>query len=350
MAGSFRGRAGTRAPASMALTLRSAAPLEKPGAGCRTREKSSQIPVAHQDSFNAMAAFVTAAEAGSFTRAAATLGATPSAISKLVARLERRLGALLLQRSTRRMTLTGAGQAYYARARALVDEVRALEREVASQHDVPSGLVHVTAPLLYGEVCVAPALLAIQRRLPEVTLDLELSDQVADFFTRPIDIAVRMGTRPPPFVVARRVGEDRRVLCASPGYLARHPAPRRPDDLRDHACLVFTGRKDGDTWRLRTRPRSSRIVPVRVAGPLRINNTRSLHRAALDGLGIADLPHYLVAEDLAAGRLRPVLDELLARERSIWVVFVASRFVPLRISEVARQLVVALREPEAPPA
>lgn len=302
--------------------------------------------MAHQDSFNAMAAFVAAAELGSFTRAAAVTGATPSAISKLISRLERRLGALLIHRSTRRMTLTSNGQAYYARARAILDEVRALEREVASQHDAPSGLVRVTAPLLYGEVCVTPALLALQQRLPEVQLELELTDQVVDFFARPIDIAVRMGARPPPFSVARRVGDDRRVLCASPGYLKQRPAPRRPEDLRDHECIVFTGRQDSDTWRLRAGPRSNRIVPVRVAGRLRINNTRSMQRAALEGLGIANLPYYLVAEDLAAGRLRALFDELLTRERSIWVVYVASRFVPLRISEVARQLVAALSEHE----
>lgn len=299
--------------------------------------------MAHQDSFNAMAAFVSAAELGSFTRAAAALDATPSAISKLVSRLERRLGTLLVQRSTRRMTLTSNGQAYYERARAILDEVRALEREVASQHAAPTGLVRVTAPLLYGEVCVAPALLALGERLAGVQLDLELTDQVADFFARPIDIAVRMGLHPPPFAVARRVGADRRVLCASPGYLKQRPAPRRPADLRDHECLVFTGRKDGDTWRLRSRARSSRMISVRVAGRLRINNTRSLHRAALAGHGIADLPHYLVADDLAAGRLRAVLGELVVPERSIYVVYMASRFVPLRISEVARQLVAALR-------
>lgn len=301
--------------------------------------------VAHQDSFNAMAAFVAAAELGSFTRAAAAAGATPSAISKLISRLERRLGTLLIHRSTRKMTLTSNGQAYYARARSILDEVRALEREVASQHETPSGLVRVTAPLLYGEVRVAPALLAIQQQLPQVQLELELTDQVADFFARPIDLAVRMGVRPPPFAVARRVGDDRRVLCASPGYLRHHPAPRRPDDLRAHECIVFTGRKDGDTWRLRARPRGTRITSIRVSGRLRINNTRSLHKAALAGLGIADLPHYLVADDLAAGRLRAVLDDLVPPERSIYVVYVASRLVPLRISEVARRLTAALAEP-----
>jgi DNA-binding transcriptional LysR family regulator len=289
-----------------------------------------------------MAAFVAAAERGSFTRAAAALGATPSAISKLVSRLERRLGALLIHRSTRRMTLTSNGQAYYERARTILDEVRALEREVASQHEVPSGLVRVSAPLLYGEVCVAPALFHLQQRLPQVNLDLELTDEVADFFARPIDLAVRVGTHPPPFAVARRVGPDRRVLCASPSYLKQHPAPRRPSDLRDHECMVFTGRKDGDTWRLRSRARSGRLIAVRVAGRLRINNTRSLYQAALAGLGIANLPHYLVADDLASGRLRAVLDELVVPERSIYVVYVASRFVPRRISEIARQLVTAL--------
>jgi DNA-binding transcriptional LysR family regulator len=292
-----------------------------------------------------MTAFVAAAELGSFTRAAAAVGATPSAISKLISRLERRLGAVLVHRSTRRMTLTDNGQAYYARAREILDEVRALEREVTSQHATPSGLVRVSAPLLYGEIRVAPALLAIQQRLPQVQLDLELTDQVADFFARPIDIAVRMSLRPPPFAVARRIGDDRRVLCASPAYLKQRGTPRRPADLRDHECMVFTGRKDGDAWRLRSRARSGRMLSVRVSGRLKINNTRSLYGAALDGLGIANLPHYLVADDLAAGRLRPVLDELVVPERSIYLVYVASRFIPLRISEIARQLVTALREP-----
>jgi DNA-binding transcriptional LysR family regulator len=301
--------------------------------------------MAHQDSFNAMAAFVAAAEVGSFTRAAATLGATPSAVSKLISRLERRLGTLLIQRSTRRMTLTSGGQAYYARARAILDEVRALEREVASRHEIPSGPVRITAPLLYGEARVAPVLAAIRRRLPRVELELELSDEIVDFFSRPIDVAVRIGAQPPPFAVARRAGAMRRVLCASPGYLKQRPAPRRPADLRDHDCVVFTGRKDADTWRLRSRARSGRIVPVRIAGPLRINNTRAVYQAALAGLGIAELPHYLVADDLAAGRLRTVLDELMVREHSIWIVYVASRLVPLRISEVARQLAAALHEP-----
>ncbi len=302
--------------------------------------------MAHQDSFNAMAAFVAAAELGSFTRAAVTLDATPSAISKLISRLEGRLGARLFQRSTRRMTLTTNGQAYYARARAILDEVRTLEREVASKHDTPSGLVRLTAPLLYGEVCVAPALLAIQQQLPEVGIDLELTDEVTDFFARPIDIAVRIAAEPPEFAVARRVGTDRRVLCASPSYLKRRGVPQAPGDLRQHECIVFTGRKDGEIWRLRARARSSQIVNVRVGGSLRINNTRSLHRATLAGMGIADLPYYLIADDLAAGRLRAVLDELTVPTRSIFVVYVASPHIPLRISEVARQLVSALREPE----
>ena len=299
----------------------------------------------HQDSFNAMAAFVTAAEVGSFTRAAATLGATPSAVSKLIARLERRLGTLLIHRSTRRMTMTSGGQEYYARARAVLDEVRALEREVASKHETPSGSVRITAPLLYGEARVAPALAAVRQQLPRVQIELDLSDELVDFFSRPIDVAVRIGTQPPPFAIARRVGAMRRVLCASPGYLKQRPAPRRPADLRDHDCIVFTGRKDADTWRLRTRARSSRIGPTRVTGPVRINNTRAVYQAALAGLGIAELPHYLVADDLAAGRLRTVLDALMVSEHSIWIVYVASRLVPLRISEVARQLAAALGEP-----
>lgn len=301
--------------------------------------------MAHQDSFNAMAAFVAAAELGSFTRAATTIGATPSAVSKLISRLEKRLGARLIQRSTRRMTLTSNGQAYYARARAILDEVRTLESEVASRHETPTGLVRITAPLLYGEVCVAPALLEIQQQLPELRIELDLTDEVTDFFARPLDIAVRITAEPPEFAVARRVGDDHRVLCASPAYLKQRGVPRVPSDLREHDCLVFTGRKDGDTWHLRSRPRSSQIVSVRVGGRLRINNTRSLHHAALDGLGIADLPDYLIGNDLETGRLRSVLEELTMPERSIHVVYVAAPFIPLKISEVARLLVAALREP-----
>jgi LysR family transcriptional activator of dmlA len=310
--------------------------------------------MAEADLLTGMAVLVSAADHGSFTAAARRHGITPSAVSKLVARLEQRIGARLLQRSTRRMALTEDGVRFCQRARAILEDVQQLEREAASRREVPAGLVRLSAPLLIGEVLLMPALQEFQRRFPRVQLDVELSDRLVDLFEHPIDLAVRMTREPPPSAVARKVGEDRRVLCASPAYLRERPAPTRVHDLLAHECIVFSGRPAGAQWRLHPEPGSAEIATLQVGGRLRCNNTRSIHGAALAGAGIAELPLYLVRDDLRRGDLVAVLPELVPAERSIYLVYLAPRFMPSAVRELVTFLAAtfadaALTEPAARP-
>ena len=289
----------------------------------------------------ALAVIVAIADTGSFTAAAAAHAMTPSGVSKLVARLERQLGVRLIQRSTRKLTLTDDGARYCARARSILADLAELERELASRRAEPSGVVRLTTPLLLGEALVVPALIAFQRRYPQVRVELELADRIVDFTAEPIDVAIRMAAEPPPAVVARRVGADRRVLCASPSYLRARPAPRTADALAAHDCIAFSGRRSHTEWALHQHP-GGPVAAVPVRGRLRCNSTRAIHAAALAGLGIANLPLYLVRDDLRAGALVAVLDELVPADRSIFVVYPATRHLPTAVRVLAGHLVDAL--------
>ncbi|AUX45178.1 LysR family transcriptional regulator [Sorangium cellulosum] len=292
-----------------------------------------------RESFAGMTAFITSVEEGSFSAAAEKLRLTPSGVSKLVSRLEERLKVRLLQRTTRRMQLTQVGRAYYERARRIFEELDALEREVESHDDAPRGTLRLTAPTVLGHVRVLPLVLSFQDTYPEVNVELLLNDRVVDLVEEGIDVAVRMTASPPLSFVARKLGDDARVLCASPAYLSRRGRPSHPRDLADHDCIVFlAGGAVDDTWRLKPDPRSGEVEGVRVRGRFQANNTLSLREAALAGLGIVNLPDYLVGDDLRSGRLVAVLEGLVPVERAVYAVYPQAPFVPARVRELVRHL------------
>jgi LysR family transcriptional activator of dmlA len=303
-----------------------------------------------RDTFAGMQAFLVAVEEGSFSRAATKLGLTPSGVSKLVSRLEEKLDVRLLHRTTRQMQLTDIGTFYVDRARRIFDDVRELEGELEGSTDAPRGLLRVTAPALLGHHRVLPAVIAFRRAFPQVRVDLLLVDHVVDLIEERIDVAVRMTATPPLSYVAKKLGDDTRKLCASPDYLARRGRPAHPSDLRGHDCLVFVTDGAPAPWKLRQG--SGKTTSVRVCGPLQTNSTSSLHEAALAGLGIADLPTYLVAGDLRAGRLESVLDGFVAPERAVYALYAAGRSVPARTRELVKMLLQRFDEDavaEAPP-
>ena len=297
-----------------------------------------------RDVVSGMAVFVAVVESGSLAGAARRTGLTPSAVSKLVARLERGFGSPLLRRSTRSMTVTDAGLTYFDRARTILEELRAVEQEMASKNDEPRGLVRASASLLLGQTRVVPILLAFLKKTPAVSLDLELTDRVVDMVGDRIDVAVRITSEPPPSFVARRVGTLRRVLCASPGYLRARRAPKTPRDLAQHACLLLSGAAASDTWHFGSAKAKAPPESVRVKARLRVSNTISLHEAVKAGLGIADLPRYLVEDDLRAGRLLSVLEPFETEERGIFVVYPAGPLLPARVRVLAKHLVHELEK------
>jgi DNA-binding transcriptional LysR family regulator len=292
-----------------------------------------------RDSLAAMAAFLATVEEGSFSGAATKLDLTPSGVSKLVGRLEARLKVRLFHRTTRQMRLTHAGDIYFERSRRIFDDLRLLEDAVVESDDTPRGLLRVTAPVVLGHVRVLPAVLAFRKAFPNVRIDFLLVDRVVDLIEERIDIAVRMTASPPLSYVAKKLCDDIRVLCASPDYLAQRGRPAVPQDLKEHDCLAFIpGPTDAApaTWKLRST--SGKPVAIRVCGPLQTNNTLSLHQAALAGLGIADLPAYLVTKDLRAGRLEVVLGDFVAFDRSVYAVYAPGHSIPTRVREFVKLL------------
>lgn len=296
-----------------------------------------------RESINGMAALVATVGAGSFSRAAARLGMTPSGVSKLVAKLEQRLGVQLIQRTTRVMQLTEAGAFYYDRASRVLDEIDWLERDLEGHHRHPRGRLLVTAPTVLGEALVMPVVIAFQRRYPEVTVAVELTDRLVDVVAEGFDLAIRMTDRPPESFVARRLADDVRTLCASPGYLRKHRRPDRPADLAQHRCITFITPSGPNPWHLH-RELDGPIEPFAFKGSLELNNTSAVHQAVMAGLGIADLPIYLVEEQLAAGRLVSLLAPYVPVRRTIYAIYVASRLVPAKTRAFLKALETGFRD------
>jgi DNA-binding transcriptional LysR family regulator len=263
--------------------------------------------------------FVQVVERGSFTAAAERLELSKAAVSKYVSRLERSLGARLLNRTTRRLTLTEAGETLYQRAGAALAELAAAQEEVVELTGEPRGRLRVTAPVQFGETLLAPLCGEFGRRYPKILLDLDLDNRMVDLVKGRFDLGVRISSLASSSLVARRLATVRSVLCASPDYLARRGQPGTPADLRSHECLSYSLDRTPSEWHFRKR--RGPWFSVRVGGRFRCNNDSALIRAALDGIGILHCPDLFIAGDLRAGRLVPLLQAWESQALALNVVF-----------------------------
>lgn len=279
--------------------------------------------------FGEMQVFRLVVETGSYSRAARQLRMTPSTVSKLIARIEARLGLRLFERSTRRLALTDEGQAYYERGIAVIDDFEAIERDLSGQAGHPSGMVRVTAPVAFGMLAIEPLLPTFWRAYPEIAVDLSLSEERLDLYLEHMDVAFRVGALPDSRLRARRVGTSRRRIAAAPSYLERHGSPRSVDDLARHNCLGFNFRRAVPVWPLSG---SGRVVDRGVRAPLLANNGETLRRMAVAGAGLVRLADYHLRADLAAGSLVEVLAEAIEPdEEDLHVLFFGGEHVPRRI-------------------
>ena len=265
------------------------------------------------DRFAALEAFVRVVEAGGFSQAARARGVAPSSLTRQVDGLERALGTKLLRRSTRAVAPTEAGRAYYTRAVRVLDELRAADAAVAGYDAAPHGLLRVSVPVVFGRLYVAPLLAGFLQACPAVQLDVSFSDTVIDLAVADIDVAIRLGSVGSSDLIARRLAPQRRVLCASPAYLAARGVPRVPADLAGHGCLLFAYRPGPLRWRF---DGPEGVEEVQVSGPLRADNSDALREAALAGLGLILMPSWLVGADLASARLIEVLPRYQAGSSS----------------------------------
>jgi DNA-binding transcriptional LysR family regulator len=264
-----------------------------------------------------MEAFMRVVQAGSFAGAARSFGVSPSAISKLVARLESRLGTRLIVRTTRTLQLTPEGDTYHARALRVLAAIDETERLIAhGGAAAPSGKLRVTASVSFGVRKVVPLVPAFLEAYPLVELDLSLNDSIVDLVEDRADVAIRVGTLPDSGLKARKISEAGYVAFASPAYVARHGEPATPADLARHNCLAFNLGRTFNTWPFLD-PDTGTVKPIAIRGNFQANNGETLRRMAVDGLGIGRLSSYHVERDIAAGRLVPVLSAFDAGERQV---------------------------------
>jgi DNA-binding transcriptional LysR family regulator len=275
-----------------------------------------------------MAIFAKVAEARSFSEAARRLGLSKSMVSKEVARLEQSLGARLLNRTTRKLSLTEVGAAFYEHCARVVQEAEEAELLVGRLHGEPRGVLRLTAPVAFATLHIAAALPPFLAQYPEVEIDLTLSDRFFDLAEEGHDLAIRIARELPPNVVARQLAPIERVVCATPDYFARHGMPREPRDLAQHNCLVYTHGNPDSQWRLRA-GREEIVVPVH--GNLRLNDDEALWQAVLAGLGIALLPTFIVGGDLQAGRLQAVLKAYVPSERNLYAIYLPNRHLSPKV-------------------
>ena len=293
-----------------------------------------------------MMALIAIAECSSFAAAAKDLGLTASAVSKLVSRMEERLKTRLVHRTTRRVQLTEIGILYCERARRVLEELDASELELQQNDPEPKGTLRITAPVVLGHLRVLPVVLAFQRQYPRVRILFDMTDAVVDLIKEQIDVAVRTAPNPPEAMVARKLDEDLRYLCASPEYLARKGIPKNPADLTRHECLPC--RVNGQTmpWRFKSKSGDSTRGYLSVDGKLQLSNALSIRAAALAGGGIAELPRYLVEQDLSEGRLVRVLDSFQRVQRAVYVLYAPSPFTPTKVRFFVEALKKQARAPQ----
>ena len=253
-----------------------------------------------------MMAFVKAVEAGGFSAAARQLGLTPSALSKLVSRLEDRLGAQLMQRTTRRLQLTVEGEAFFGRARTILAAMDEAESEVTEAVSSPRGLLRIHCGSTFGMHQLAPAIPRFQERHPSVSLELTISDERLSMMQEGVDLAIRIGPLEESSLVARRICNLERVICAAPAYLARYGTPHTPDDLQQHNCLWITSLPQLKRWPFDT---DDGIRVVNVSGNIAANHAETVMQLALAGVGITRLADVVVATALRAGTLVPILTD-----------------------------------------
>ena len=281
------------------------------------------------DRLAAMTAFARVAETRSFSEAARRLGGSKSVVSRQVMALEAELGARLFHRTTRSLTLTEAGQGYYERVSRILADVDEANQSVTRLQAAPRGRLRVNAPMSFGIRHLAPALPAFLALHPEVEVDMSMNDRFVDLVDEGYDVAVRIGRLVESGLVARKLAPLRRVVCASPAYLAAKGVPQTPADLAAHQCLSYSNMAASDEWSVVGA--GGKPLSVEVRGQLRVNNGDTLRIAALGGLGLVTQPTFIVGADLQAGTLVGVLSDYVAQDGAVYAVYPHSRHLSPKV-------------------
>jgi DNA-binding transcriptional LysR family regulator len=281
------------------------------------------------DRLRAFEVFTAVVARGGFARAADTLDTSPANVTRYVAELESHLGTRLLHRTSRRLSLTEAGEALYERARAIVDDVAEAEAAATASAAGARGRLRINAPLVFGIRHLAPLWPRFMALHPEVELDIALTDRVVDIVEEGYDLGIRISRAGSQAYVARKLATSRNVLCASPAYLARHGAPQTPADLADHACVIYGYAPEPDVWTLLDADGAE--TRVRVGTRLRTNSGDTARLVALAGEAITWQPGFLIGDDLRAGTLVPLLPGWRLPDIDILALYASRRHLSAKV-------------------
>jgi DNA-binding transcriptional LysR family regulator len=292
--------------------------------------------------FEGLAVFAKVVEMRSFAGAAAELKLSKATVSKAVSRIERRLGARLINRTSRRLALTDAGRQLAGRAADILAQGEAAEDEALAQATVPRGLVRLAVPMSFGLLHIAPLLPEFLTGYPEVSVDLHLSDAMVDLVGEGFDAAIRIAALPDSSLVARRLCEMPRYLVGSPAYLTKHGRPKHPLHLAQHRCIGYSYTTTHETWRF---TKDGKSATVRPSGPLRVNNGDAMMPALIAGVGLGILPEFILRGALAAGRLERLLPDWSLSAGAVYWVTPPGGPRPKRVELLADFLVENLGRP-----
>ncbi|AXY03563.1 LysR family transcriptional regulator [Vibrio alfacsensis] len=280
------------------------------------------------DQLSAMRAFVRVVQTGSFSATGREMNTSQTTISKKVAALEKKIGVKLLARSSRDHALTPAGAKYYQTCVDILGELDEAETEARSEVASPQGTVRISAPVAFGRILLAPIMAEFFQRYPDIKVDLRLSDRHTDLISDGIDVAIRARQLEDSTLVARHLFDNPMLVLAAPSYLDRNGTPKKPDDLTQHNCLIYSGMQEVNIWRF---TKEDKEHSVAVSGNFQSDNGDVLLEVALTGMGIVILPIWMVESHIKAGRLKQIMSDYLGQNLPFNAVYLQSRYTPLKV-------------------
>lgn len=278
------------------------------------------------EGFSAIPLFVAVVENGSFSTAAKRLGISRSAVSKRISQLEEKLGVQLLYRTTRRISLTEAGEYYFENAVQALSFATEAEEAVTQLQAKPQGRLRINIPMSFGRLHIIPLIPGFLAKYPGVEIEMVMDDRMVDLVDEGVDVAIRGADLPDSTLIARKLAPMRYAVCASPQYIEQHGVPQTPEGLVNHNCLLFSYAasewhfiRDGETQR------------ISVSGNYRVNNGEAVHEAVRQGVGVSIMPTFIVGPDIAAGRLVPLLSDYQIPQKALYALFPKREYLPAKV-------------------
>lgn len=283
--------------------------------------------------FNSLPIFVALVEAGSFSKAGEQLNSSKSAVSKRISQLEDELGVRLFNRTTRSLTLTEAGEEYYDYASQALALAKEAEYAVSRLQAKPKGKLKISVPMTFGRLYIACLIPSFLSRYPDIQIEMIMDDKRQDFIKQGFDIGIRIGDLEDSSLIAKKIAVCRSVICASSHYLEQNGSPEKPDDLRDHNCLFYSYFRAGQDWHFYKHKdtKNQQLIKVPAKGNYRVNNSDALYEAAIVGLGVVNMPTFIVGPDIRTKKLEQVLIDYPLPVHGIYAIFPERKHLPTKV-------------------